>query len=406
MSSPSIIRTSTAELYDAHVLKNYARPALTLVRGQGSRVWDDAGNRYLDFTSGIAVSALGHCHPHWVAAVQRQAAELIHVSNLFRNPNQGELARRIVKYAGPGRVFFCNSGAEANEGAFKFARRYARAQGYPDKFEILAFSGAFHGRTFGALAATPRPKYQEPFTPLMPGVRFATFNDLESARAQMDERVCAIIVEPIQGEGGIYPASEEFLRGLRQLADAYDALLIYDEIQCGVGRTGSFWAYQGLSQDGEPNALAPDILTAAKPLAGGMPMGAILMRQKVAEAMHKGEHGSTFAGGPLVTSVAQHVVGRVRQPAFLAEVEAKGNLLREMLEELNSPHIVAVRGKGLMVGVELDIDAAPVISQAFTRGLLLVNAGPNVLRLVPPLIISEAEIAFAVETVGEILQEI
>ena len=395
------------DLEQEYVLGVYGRAPFVLERGDGCTLYDTTGKGYLDCVAGIAVNALGYNDAGINDALAQAAASgMWHTSNLYHTAPHAQLAQMLCAGSFADKVHFSNSGAEANEGAFKFARRYARAQGYPDKFEILAFSGAFHGRTFGALAATPRPKYQEPFTPLMPGVRFATFNDLESARAQMDERVCAIIVEPIQGEGGIYPASEEFLRGLRQLADAYDALLIYDEIQCGVGRTGSFWAYQGLSQDGEPNALAPDILTAAKPLAGGMPMGAILMRQKVAEAMHKGEHGSTFAGGPLVTSVAQHVVGRVRQPAFLAEVEAKGNLLREMLEELNSPHIVAVRGKGLMVGVELDIDAAPVISQAFTRGLLLVNAGPNVLRLVPPLIISEAEIAFAVETVGEILQEI
>ena len=395
------------DLEQEYVLGVYGRAPFVLERGDGCTLYDTTGKGYLDCVAGIAVNALGYNDAGINDALAQAAASgMWHTSNLYHTAPHAQLAQMLCEGSFADKVHFSNSGAEANEGAFKFARRYARAQGHPDKFEILAFSGAFHGRTFGALAATPRPKYQEPFTPLMPGVRFATFNDLESARAQMDERVCAIIVEPIQGEGGIYPASEEFLRGLRQLADAYDALLIYDEIQCGVGRTGSFWAYQGLSQDGEPNALAPDILTAAKPLAGGMPMGAILMRQKVAEAMHKGEHGSTFAGGPLVTSVAQHVVGRVRQPAFLAEVEAKGNLLREMLEELNSPHIVAVRGKGLMVGVELDIDAAPVISQAFTRGLLLVNAGPNVLRLVPPLIISEAEIAFAVETVGEILQEI
>ena len=395
------------DLEQEYVLGVYGRAPFVLERGDGCTLYDTTGKGYLDCVAGIAVNALGYNDAGINDALAQAAASgMWHTSNLYHTAPHAQLAQMLCAGSFADKVHFSNSGAEANEGAFKFARRYARAQGHPDKFEILAFSGAFHGRTFGALAATPRPKYQEPFTPLMPGVRFATFNDLESARGQMDERVCAIIVEPIQGEGGIYPASEEFLRGLRQLADAYDALLIYDEIQCGVGRTGSFWAYQGLSQDGEPNALAPDILTAAKPLAGGMPMGAILMRQKVAEAMHKGEHGSTFAGGPLVTSVAQHVVGRVRQPAFLAEVEAKGNLLREMLEELNSPHIVAVRGKGLMVGVELDIDAAPVISQAFARGLLLVNAGPNVLRLVPPLIISEAEIAFAVETVGEILQEI
>ncbi len=397
-------------LEQEYVLGVYGRAPFVLERGDGCTLYDTSGKSYVDCVAGIAVNALGYNDAGINAALAQAAATgMWHTSNLYHSAPHAQLAQMLCAGSFADKVHFSNSGAEANEGAFKFARRYARAQGHgegghADKYEILAFSGAFHGRTFGALAATPRPKYQEPFTPLMPGVRFATFNDLASARAQMDDRVCAIIVEPIQGEGGIYPASEEFLRGLRQLADAHDALLIYDEVQCGVGRTGTFWAYQGLAQDGDADALAPDILTAAKPLAGGMPMGAILMRQKVADAMHKGEHGSTFAGGPLVTSVATHVVGRIQQPAFLAEVEAKGNLLREMLEELNSPHIVEVRGKGLMVGVELDIDAAPVIAAAYDRGILLVNAGPNVLRLVPPLIISEEQIGFVVGAIGEVLQ--
>ena len=226
----------------------------------------------------------------------------------------------------------------------------------------------------GSLAATPRPKYQDPFLPLMPGVRFAAFNDLASAQAQMDANVCAIIVEPVQGEGGIHAATPEFLTGLRALADQYDALLIYDEVQCGVGRTGTLWAHQGYCtkdagcacQDRCP--FEPDILTAAKPLAGGLPIGAILVRQKVADVMQKGDHGSTFAGGPLITHVADHVVQRVAQPEFLAAVEAKGKLLRELLEEINSPHIVAVRGKGLMVGVELDIEAAAVVNVPTNMG--------------------------------------
>jgi acetylornithine/succinyldiaminopimelate/putrescine aminotransferase len=230
----------------------------------------------------------------------------------------------------------------------------------------------------------------------MPGVRFAEFNSVESARAAMDDSVCAIIVEPVQGEGGVYPASREFLAGLRELADQYDALLIFDEIQCGVGRTGTLWAY-------EQTGVEPDILTSAKPLAGGLPIGAILMRERAAACMNKGEHGSTFAGGPLVTSVAKHVVGRISRPEFLAHVAAKGRLLREMLEELNSPHIKEVRGVGLMVGVELDVDAAAIIAAGYERGLILVNAGPNVLRLVPPLIISESEIAQVAATIGEIL---
>lgn len=395
------------DLEQKYVLGVYGRAPFVLERGDGCTLYDSTGKGYLDCVAGIAVNALGYNDAGIRAALDEAASSgMWHTSNLYHTAPHAQLAQMLCENSFADKVHFSNSGAEANEGAFKFARRYARAQGHPDKYEILAFSGAFHGRTFGALAATPRPRYQEPFAPLMPGVRFATFNDLESARARMDARVCAIIVEPIQGEGGIYPASEDFLHGLRELADTYDALLIYDEVQCGVGRTGAFWAYQSFVQGGDPDAYAPDILTAAKPLAGGMPIGATLMRQKVADAMHKGDHGSTFAGGPLVTSVAHHVVGRVQQPQFLADVESRGRLLREMLEELNSPHIVAVRGKGLMVGVELDIDVAQVIDEAYTRGLLLVNAGPTVLRIVPPLVIRPEEIAFAAQTIGAILQEL
>jgi acetylornithine/succinyldiaminopimelate/putrescine aminotransferase len=246
----------------------------------------------------------------------------------------------------------------------------------------------------------------------MPGVRFAEYNDLASARRQMDDSVCAILVEPIQGEGGIHVAAPEFLAGLRALADEFDALLVYDEVQCGVGRTGYLWAHQGFcarycddSNCGEGNCrFEPDILTAAKPLAGGLPIGAILVRQRVADVMQKGDHGSTFAGGPYITHVAKHVVERVAEPQFLADVRAKGELLRDLLEEINSPHIVAVRGEGLMVGVELDVEAAPVITQGYAEGVLLVSAGPNVLRFVPPLVITEQEIKEVVQRVESALQ--
>lgn len=398
------------ELEQNHVLGVYGRAPFVLERGDGATLYDTTGKAYLDLVAGIAVNALGYNDAGIRdAMVQAASTGLLHTSNLYHTAPQARLAQRLCATSFADKVHFANSGAEANEGAFKLARRYARRDGVTgndEKYEILAFSNAFHGRTMGALAATPRAKYQDPFKPLMPGVRFATFNDLESARAQMDERVCAIIVEPMQGEGGIHAAAPEFLAGLRSLADQYDALLIYDEIQCGMGRTGTLWAYQGYPGNGDPkaHAFAPDILTAAKPLAGGLPIGAILMKQKVAHAIHKAEHGSTFAGGPLITSVAHHVLERVAQPEFLAAVEAKGHLLRDQLEELNSPHVVEVRGKGLMVGVELDIEAAPVIAAGYEQGLIMVNAGPNVLRLVPPLIISEEEITHATQTIGAILR--
>ena len=267
----------------------------------------------------------------------------------------------------------------------------------PEKHVIVAFTGAFHGRTIGALAATPREKYQAPFRPLMPGVRIAPFNDLDGTAAVMGDDVCAVIIEPVQGEGGIHPADPEFLAGLRALCNQHNALLIFDEVQCGLGRTGSLWAHQGYGVE-------PDILTAAKPLAGGLPMGAVLMKQAVADVMHPGDHGSTFAASPLVAAVAEAVLDRVNDPAFLAEVAAKGQYLRERLEELNSPHILEIRGSGLLVGMDLDVPAGDIVTAGYDRGLLTVNAGPNTLRLVPPLIISRGEIDQLIERLEVILR--
>ncbi len=408
---------NTQEIIDLEhetIVGVYGRAPFVLERGQGSTLYDTEGRAYIDCVAGIAVNALGYGD----AGIQQAMLEgmqpgVLHVSNLYHTAPHARLAQFLCETSFADKVHFCNSGAEANEGAFKFARRYGRAHGGEDKVNILAFTNAFHGRLMGSLAATPRPKYQDPFKPLMPGVRFAEFNDLASAQAQMDDTVCAIIVEPVQGEGGVHPATPGFLAGLRALADHYDALLIYDEIQCGVGRTGHLWAHQGYCTKATTGCACaaacqfePDILTAAKPLAAGLPIGAILVRQQVADVMQKGDHGSTFAGGPFVTHVAEHVVRRVAEPAFLAAVAAKGQLLRERLEEINSPHVVAVRGQGLMVGVELDLEAAAVVAKGYEHGLLLVNAGPNVLRLVPPLVISAAEIGQVTDTLGKILVEL
>lgn len=382
-----------------YVLGVYSRPPFVLERGQGSTVYDSEGKAYLDCVAGIAVNVLGYSDPGVNQAIAEAAQSgLLHVSNLYHTEPHARLAKQLCETSFADKVHFSLTGADANEGAFKFARRYAREQGHEDKYEILAFSNAFHGRLFGSLAATPREKYQQPFQPLMPGVRFAEFNNLESAAAAMDEKVCAIIVEPIQGEGGVYPASQEFLQGLRDLADQYDALLIFDEVQCGLGRSGTLWGYQGYGVE-------PDILTVAKPLAGGLPIGAILMRQKVADAMHKGDHASTFAGNPFTTHVANYVVGRVSQPKFLADVQEKGEYLMELLSELNSPHVVEIRGKGLIVGVELDIEAGPIVNAGYERGILLVSAGPNVVRFVPPLTITREELATAAGILGDILRE-
>lgn len=390
-----------------YILGVYSRPPFVLAGGEGSTLYDTDGKAYIDCVAGIAVNSLGYNDPGVKQAIQEATnTGMFHVSNLYHTEPQTRLAKFLCENSFADKVHFSLTGADANEGAFKFARRYAREHGHEDKSNILSFTNAFHGRLFGSLAATPRPKYQDPFKPLMPGVRFAEFNDLASAQEQMDDSVCAIIVEPIQGEGGVYPATREFLAGLRALADQYDALLIYDEVQCGLGRTGNLWGHVTVS--GGPNAPAgliePDLMTLAKPLAGGLPIGAIMMRQKVADTIHKGDHASTFAANPFTTHVAHHVVTRIAEPAFLGSVKEKGDYLKEMLAELNSPHIKEVRGEGLLIGVEMDIEVGPIVEKAYDKGVILVSAGANVLRFVPPLIITKDELAQAVQAVGDILQ--
>lgn len=383
-------------LEHTYVLQVYPRPDFVLDHGQGCRVYDTEGREYIDCVAGIAVNALGYGDPELIQALTEQAGKLWHVSNLYHTAPHARLAKLLCETSFADRVHYANCGASANESAFKFARRYARDRHGPGKHVIVAFTGGFHGRLFGSLAATDRPKYQEPFQPLMPGVRFARFNDVESAEAAMGDDVAAVIVEPVQGEGGVHPATPEFLAALRRLCDRHDALLIFDEVQCGLGRTGTLWAYQGYG-------VTPDMLTSAKPLAGGLPMGAVLMTQRVADAIHPFDHASTFAGGPLVAAVAERLVARVSDPAFLEAVRAKGEYLRQRLAALESPHVREVRGRGLLIGVELDIPAADVVKAAYAHGLLTVGAGPNVLRLVPPLIISYQEIDLVVERLSAVL---
>ncbi len=385
-----------------YVLGVYGRPPIVFSHGEGATLFDTEGKAYLDCVSGIAVNALGYGDAGMKAALQEIVdSGVFHVSNLYHTAPHARLAQMLCENSFADKVHFCLTGADANEGAFKFARRYAYEKDVDDKYCILAFSDAFHGRLFGSLAATPRSKYQDPFQPLMPGVRFANYNDLDSARSYMDNRICAIIVEPIQGEGGINIATPEFLKGLREMADEVDALLIYDEVQCGMGRTGHLWGYQAIVGE----EAAPDIMTLAKSLAGGLPIGAICMKQKVADAIHAGDHASTFAGNPLTTNVACNVLSRIADPAFLESVRTKGQLLQEMLSELNSPHIQEIRGAGLIVGAQLDIDANAVAARGYEAGLLTVSAGTNVLRFVPPFIITEAELETAVKTIGDILKE-
>ena len=402
MTSPSIVRTSTAELYDAHVLKNYARAPLTLVRGRGAQVWDDAGNGYLDFTSGIAVSALGHCHPHWVAAVQRQAAELIHVSNLFRNPQQGELARRIVGYAGPGRVFFCNSGAEANEALIKLARLHGvQKSGGEDGacYKIICAKNAFHGRTFGGMSATPQEKIQKGFRPMVAGFSFGEINNLPSFAELVDDQTAAIFLETIQGESGINPCTPEFLRGLRQLCDKHNLLLMLDEVQCGIGRTGRFYSFEHLG-------VTPDAIGMAKGLGGGFPIGAMWVRERYAELFHPGNHGTTFGGTPLACSAALAVLDVIEREHLLEKVRTQSVAWHESLRKLAADfpkQVSNVRGIGYLLGMQMTGDPTPYIAALRERGLLAPSAGGNVIRLLPPLNATTDELAKSVQIFREVL---
>ena len=381
-------------LEQKYVLQTYRRPEFVLVRGEGARVFDSQGRAYLDGVAGIAVNALGHGDPQIVAAIQAAAGGLIHVSNLYHTQPQARLAEWLVEHSFAERVFFCNSGTEAVEGALKFARKYARhafpqaeSGGGDGKTRIVAFTGSFHGRSMGALSTTATEKYRAPFEPLVPGVRFAAFNDVAAAEAAITDEVCAVIVEPIQGEGGVHLATPDFLEHVRAACDRTGALLIFDEIQCGLGRTGTLWAHQAYG-------VTPDLMTLAKPLAGGLPMGAVLMTQAVADAMGVGDHGSTFAAGPLVCQVAQVVLERVAEPGFLADVRQKGEHLGKRLAALAgaSPLARQARGRGLIWGVECQVEAAPIVTAGYRQGILVCAAGPNVVRLVPPLTIRMAEL--------------
>jgi acetylornithine aminotransferase/acetylornithine/N-succinyldiaminopimelate aminotransferase len=380
---------AAAALRDAEqfLLPTYKRPRLVFSHGRGALVFDANGKAYLDFLGGIAVNALGHAHPRIVRAIRREAARAVHLSNLFHNPYQGPLARKLAAWSGMDRVFFTNSGTEAVDGALKLARLYAEHQGTP-RARILALENSFHGRTFGALSVTSTEKYRRPFEPLVPGVEFVRFNDTADLEAKLDLPACAVILETIQGEGGVHPVSEEFWNLARQLTRFNGALLIADEIQCGLGRTGRYFAYQKF-------ASKPDIVVIAKPLAGGLPLGAILTTQAVADAVSPGVHGTTFGGGPLICAAALEVLNTIEEKALLENVRARGKELRAGLENLAAkfPFIREIRGEGLMLGVELTVDGAPFVETALRRGLLINCTHERTLRLLPPFIITPAQVA-------------
>ena len=385
MSLASVIRSEQKLL-----LPTYDRHKILVDRGRGAYLWDTDGHRYLDFLSGIGVNALGYGHPGIQAVIKHQAARLIHVSNLFFHEYQSELAKLLTRHSGLDRAFFCNSGTEAWEGALKLARAYARvsnSNGHKPKWRILALDNSFHGRTFGSLATTGQAKYRVPFAPLLPGVSFVTFNDTEDLKRKFDGSVCAICMETIQGEGGIRPVTPEFLQLARKLTDSTGALLILDEIQCGLGRTGRWFAYQH-------SRVKPDIVTVAKPLAAGLPLGAVLTTNRVATAFHPGMHGTTFGGGPLACAVAIEFL-RVAEK-LLPHVRKVGAYFHTQLEGLKGRHacVREVRGKGLMLAMELDsADAAKsVVNQLMKRRILINRTNETVLRFLPPYIIRQKHV--------------
>ncbi len=382
------------EMDYAYVMGTYARQPVVFVRGEGARLWDAEGREYLDFLSGIAVAGIGHCHPRVVRAITEQAHTLMHVSNLFHNALQAPLAERLCHLTGMEKVFFCNSGAEATETAMKIARKWGKGKRGADCYEIITFEGSFHGRTMGAVTATAQSRYQAPFLPLVPGFKYAPLNDLKALDDLISERTCAVMVEPIQGESGVKVATPDFLAGVRALCDEAEVLLILDEVQSGIGRTGCFLASQGAGVTG-------DMVTLAKSLANGFPMGACLARGEAAETLVPGDHGSTFAGQPLACAAALATLDALEEEHLLENAAATGAYLIERMRQLQREHpdlIREVRGLGLMAGIELaQPDAKAIQSRLLQAGLIVNAVGDRILRLLPPLVITRADCDRAIE---------
>ena len=393
-STTSRASKTDSRLRDAEkfLLPTYKRPPIVFTHGSGCIVYDTTGKKYLDFLGGIAVNALGHAHPRIVRVIRREAGRAIHLSNLFHNAYQGPLARKLADWSGLDRVFFANSGTEAFDGALKLARLCGRksqdAPGVvPKKHRILAMENSFHGRTFGALSVTATEKYRLPFAPLVPGVEFVHFNDVADLEAKFDDTVCAVILDTIQGEGGIYSVSEAFWNRARALASQRGALLIADEIQCGLGRTGRYFAYQKF-------ATKPDIAVVAKPLAAGLPLGAILASEAVSARVSPGMHGTTFGGGPLVCATALEFLKTVEDEKLLENIGARGAEIRDGLARLAKKFsfIREIRGEGLMLGVELSVEGASFVTEALNRGLLMNCTHDYTLRFLPPFIVTRAQV--------------
>ena len=383
------------------VMETYKRMNIAPTSGKGSWLFDEKGNRYLDFIAGIATNALGHGHPALVEAIQDQAGELIHCSNLYEIPLQAEVAQMLTEATDFDKVFFCNSGTEAVEAAIKLARKYAYETHGPEKHEVLTFTKSFHGRTYGSLSATAQATYQEAFGPMVPGFAYAPFGDLEAAKEAVGPQTAAVLVEPLQGEGGINPAPEGFLEGLRDLCDEHGALLIFDEVQTGAGRTGHLYAYQGVG-------VVPDVLTSAKGLGGGVPVGAMMAKEEYA-VLTPGNHGSTFGGNPLAMSAVKAVLGVVGDPVFLEEVRFKGAILKNALR-LVAERVpgAEVRGEGLLLGLDLGDPelTKEVFQKCLEEGVLLNLIAGTTIRLAPPLTVTKTEIRYALDTLRAALDSL
>jgi acetylornithine/N-succinyldiaminopimelate aminotransferase len=389
---------TTRELADKYLFPTYKRPPFVLVKGEGCRVWDENGKEYLDFVGGIAVCALGHSSPIVTKALDEQSRTLVHVSNLYYTRPQVELARLLVENSFADRVFFCNSGAEANEAAIKIARRFTREKHGPGKHTIICMQGSFHGRTMATLSATGQAKVQIGYDPLLEGFKFVPFNDLRALRDAVDDTVCAVLLEPIQGEGGIVVPHPDYLKGVKEICRGKGALLIFDEIQTGMGRTGRLFAHEHFG-------VSPDIMSLAKALGNGLPIGAMLSTEALSSAFGPGSHASTFGGTPLVTAVSKAVLNSLLNDGWLEHCRNMGGYFMARLEELKKRHacIKEVRGLGLIIGVELDRPGAPVLEACMQKGFLINCAQEKVLRFVPPLVVTKKEIDQLIEALDAVL---
>lgn len=403
VNTPVNVKATALREAEQHLMKTYRRPPIVFSRGKGCYLYDSAGNGYLDFLGGIAVNALGYSHPRLVRVIQREAKRAVHLSNLFHSPFQGPLAKKLADWSGLDRVFFTNSGAEAVEAALKLARAYAKKNANaaePPKTRILALENSFHGRTFGAVSVTYPAKYREPFEPLVPDAEFVRFNDVGDLERKFTSDVCAIILEPIQGEGGITAVSDKFWREARRLASANGAALIADEIQCGLGRTGRRFAYERFDEK-------PDIVTVAKPLAGGLPLGAVIASEEFAEAFTPGIHGTTFGGGPLVCAAALEFLNIVEEEQLIRNVRERSAELISGLKDLQArfDFIREIRGEGLILGLDLSIEGAPIVEEAMRRRLIINCTHEHILRFLPAFTVSKKDVQNFLGTFGKVLEK-